>query len=256
MKKRIAGSSRCNKCSSNKSLQANNFQLSFAFQPIVDVRGRSVFAYEALVRGVNGESAEVVLARINESNKYCFDQACRRGAIFAAAKLGLSQYLSINFLPKAIYHPETCIRSTLESASVVGFALDRLIFEAVESECLEDNKHLMKIFAKYREYGFKTAIDDFGAGYSSLSLLADYQPDFLKIDMAIIKNIHLDHVRQKIVHNLMALSNDLNISVIAEGVELREEKDFLSSCGINLMQGYFFAKASLNPLSNIPIEAW
>ena len=92
--------------------------------------------------------------------------------------------------------------STLEAARTYGFPLERLIFEAVEGEHVESNKHLMTILREYREFGFKTAIDDFGAGYSGLNLLADFQPDLIKLDMALIRNIHRDRVRQTIVRNV------------------------------------------------------
>ena len=90
------------------------FQFDYAYQPIVDVGRRVVFAHEALVRGPNGEGAMTVLSQVNDHNRYRFDQACRVKAIKGAAELGLTQPVSINFLPNAIYKPEVCIRTTLE----------------------------------------------------------------------------------------------------------------------------------------------
>ena len=89
---------------------------SFAFQPIVDVRDQSTFAHEALVRGVQGEGALSVLQQVDDQNRYRFDQLCRVRAISTAAQLGLTGFLSINFLPNAVYRPDLCIRSTLEAA--------------------------------------------------------------------------------------------------------------------------------------------
>jgi EAL domain-containing protein (putative c-di-GMP-specific phosphodiesterase class I) len=249
----ISPSASCEGCSQNVPL---GFQFDFAYQPIIDLRDRSIFAHEALVRGVNGEGAASVLAQVNDSNRYRFDQQCRTKAIKGAAHLGMSSYLSINFMPNAVYRPELCIRSTLEAARGHNFPLDRLIFETLESEHIDNYRHLTHILREYREFGFKTAIDDFGAGYSGLALLADFQPDLLKLDMGLIRNIHLDRARQAIVRGVVTMCMDLGVTVIAEGIEQAEERDFLADCGIFLMQGYWFAKPAFKALAQVDPGVW
>lgn len=243
-------------CQGCREGSALDLEFEFAYQPIVDVRDRSVFAHEALVRGVNGEGALSVLNRVDDTNRYRFDQLCRTRAISTAARLGMDEYLSINFLPNAVYRPELCIRSTLEAARSHNFPLDRLIFETVESEHVCNNSHLTNILREYRQFGFKTAIDDFGAGYSGLTLLADFQPDLIKLDMALVRNVHLDPARQAIVRGIVTMCTDLNVTVIAEGIEQAGERDFLADCGIYLMQGYWFAKPAFQALAHIDAGAW
>jgi EAL domain-containing protein (putative c-di-GMP-specific phosphodiesterase class I) len=243
-------------CQGCRESAALDFEFEFAYQPIVDVRNRSVFAHEALVRGVNGEGALSVLNRVDHTNRYRFDQLCRTRAISTAARLGVDEYLSINFLPNAVYRPELCIRSTLEAARAHNFPLDRLIFETVETEHVCDNSHLTNILHEYRQFGFKTAIDDFGAGHSGLTLLADFQPDLIKLDMALVRNVHLDPARQAIVRGIVTMCTDLNVTVIAEGIEHAGERDFLADCGIYLMQGYWFAKPAFQALAHIDAGAW
>ena len=243
-------------CHGCKNKGVPDMDFAFAFQPIVDLRDQTTFAHEALVRGVNGEGAFSVLEQVDDHNRYRFDQLCRVRAISTAAELGMTQYLSINFLPNAVYRPEVCIRSTLEAARTYGFPLERLIFEAVESEHVENNKHLMNILREYREFGFKTAIDDFGAGHSGLNLLADFQPDLIKLDMALIRDIHRDRVRQIIVRNVVNMCRELGVEVIAEGIEDAAERDFLADCGIYLMQGYWFARPAFKSLAQVPASAW
>ena len=243
-------------CQACKTSEALGFDIAFAYQPIVDLRDRSVFAHEALVRGVAGEGALSVLNRVNDQNRYRFDQLCRTRAIATAAQLGMTEHLSINFLPNAVYRPELCIRSTLQAAREHNFPLDRLIFETVESEHLENSNHLSHILREYREFGFKTAIDDFGAGYSGLTLLADFQPDLIKLDMALIRDIHRDRARQAIVRGVVTMCTELGVTVIAEGIEHAEERDFLADCGIYLMQGYWFAKPAFKALAQIDSGAW
>lgn len=244
---------RCTGCQEGEPL---GFDFSFAYQPIVDLRDRSIFANEALVRGVNGEGALSVLEQVNETNRYRFDQRCRTQAIAGAAALGMQTHLSINFMPNAVYRPELCIRSTLEAARAHNFPLDRLVFETLESEHVDNYRHLTNILREYREFGFKTAIDDFGAGYSGLNLLADFQPDLIKLDMALIRDVDQDRVRQVIVRGIVTICEQLGVTVIAEGIESAGERDFLSDCGIFLMQGYWFAKPAFKALAEVSPHAW
>lgn len=229
------------------------FSFDYAYQPIVDLARKTVFAHEALVRGPNGEGAASVLAKVNDSNRYSFDQACRVKAIKGAKELGIQEPISINFLPNAIYKPEVCIRTTLEAARVHGFPVDHIIFEVTEGERIEDGPWFASILREYKRCGFKTAIDDFGAGYAGLKLLSDFQPDLVKIDMDLIRGVDVNPARQAIVRSLVSLCREMSITLIAEGVETASERDFLFDQGIELMQGYFFAYpafraiAALNP---------
>ncbi|MFG6488715.1 EAL domain-containing protein [Roseateles sp. BYS78W] len=238
----------CDACARGDRL---GFQFDFAYQPIVDVARREVFAREALVRGPGGEPAGQVLAQVNEDNRYRFDQSCRVKAIKRAAELGLTERLSINFLPNAIYRPEICIRTTLEAARTHGVALERIIFEVTEGERVEDGPWFAAILREYKRVGFLTAIDDFGAGYAGLKLLADFQPDIVKLDMDLIRGLDADRARRRIVDHLVRLGADLGITVIAEGVETVAERDALRDLGITLMQGYLFARPVMGAVGAI-----
>ena len=232
------------------------FDFSYAFQPIVDVQARSVFAHEALVRGTTGEPAASVLSQVTADNRYAFDQACREKAIRIAGALDLPSHLSINFLPNAIYRPEVCIRSTLQAARQHGFPVGRIIFEAVEGEQVNDGKWLAEILGEYKRIGFKTAIDDFGAGFAGLNLLADFQPDMVKLDMALVRGIDQDVPRRTIVSGVVSNCRQLGIEVIAEGIETRDEAQCLADLGIRLMQGYWFARPQFERASAGGDIAW
>nr|WP_315468177.1 EAL domain-containing protein [uncultured Undibacterium sp.] len=231
-------------------------EFEFAYQPIVDFATRTIFAHEALVRGTHGESAASILAQVNDSNRYRFDQLCRVKAVEGAARLGMREFLSINFLPNAVYKPEVCIQTTLEAARKYHFPIERIIFEVTEGERVQDRPHLVNIFRQYSNFGFMTAIDDFGAGYAGLNLLSEYQPDIIKIDMDLVRGIDAHPARQAIVKGIAAICQELNIKILAEGIETRAERDFLCSVGINLMQGYWFSKPVFKGLGNIPSSAW
>lgn len=244
------------KCVQCRSDQELGFGLAFAYQPIVDLAARSIYAHEALVRGPDGESAQSVLSQVTDANRYRFDQTCRVEAIRGAAELGMQELLSINFLPNALYRPEACIRSTFEAARRYQFPIERIIFEVTEGEQVEDRPHLVNIFREYRRFGFLTAIDDFGAGYAGLGLLAQYQPDIVKIDMDLVRGIDASRPRQAIVKGIVAICAELGVRVLAEGIQTAAERDFLRGAGIDLMQGFLFCKPALRTLGVIDPSAW
>ncbi len=125
--------------------QSLGFAFTMAFQPVVDLEAKRIHSYEALVRGVNGESAGTVLAQVNDSNRYAFDQACRVKAIQTAARFGLDRRLNINFMPNAVYHPEACLALTLATANDCGFPPELITFEFTEDEQIVDRRHLRSI---------------------------------------------------------------------------------------------------------------
>ncbi len=221
-----------------------------ALQPIVDLRTQAIWGYEALVRGTGGEGAAAVLARVNDQNKYRFDQMCRVKAIETAARLYPDQNLrlSINFMPNAVYEPAACIQASLRAAAKFGFSHDRIMFEFTEDERMVDVAKVTHIVNEYKRFGFITALDDFGNGFAGLGLLASFQPNLIKIDMNLIRDIQVDRPRQAIVAGIVQIARDLDITVLAEGIETIEEANVLHQAGISLMQGYYFAKPDLGHL--------
>ena len=134
-------------------------------------------------------------------------------------------------------------------AQAHGFPVERIIFEVTEGERVDDGPWFAQILREYQRCGFKTAIDDFGAGFAGMKLLADFQPDLIKIDMDLIRNVDVNRPRQAIVRSLVQLCKDMNIQVIAEGIETPGERDFLADAGIRLMQGYLFAKPAFRAVA-------
>ena len=131
--------------------------------------------------------------QVTPENRYAFDQSCRRKAILLASRLHLQDTgakLCINFLPGAVYDPATCLQVTLATARQAHFPLDRLVFELNEREELDRPDHLQAIATEYEKHGFEIAIDDFGAGYANLNLLADLRASILKLDMDLTRNLH------------------------------------------------------------------
>lgn len=231
------------------------FEFKMAFQPIVDLPAQRIWGYEALVRGVNGESALSILNQVNEHVRYRFDQASRVMAIETAGALfaGKDLRLSINFMPNAVYEPSACIQKSLAAAKRAHFPHKNLMFEFTENEKMTDPAHVQRIIDAYRRFGFWTALDDFGAGYAGLGLLARWQPDLIKIDMELLRDIHLSQAKQAIIAAIVGMARTLDIQVLAEGVENEQELTILTAAGISLFQGYYFAKPALMALPDVQV---
>ncbi len=222
-----------------------------AFQPIFDARTGRPWAFEALVRGPQAQSAWSVLEQVSPDNRYSFDQRCRVVAIERAVKAGIldtDARLSINFLPNAVYSPKACIQLTLRTAEFWNFPTDRLMFEFTENEKMGDTAHVRSIIDSYREMGFTIALDDFGAGYSGLNLLGDFQTDVIKLDMQLIRDIDHSMPRQMIVESMVALCHRMGIAMIAEGIETEAEYRCVRDMGIDLIQGYLLARPEFEAL--------
>jgi EAL domain-containing protein (putative c-di-GMP-specific phosphodiesterase class I) len=241
----------CAQCVNTAEL---GFDFSFAYQPIVQASTRQIVSYEALARGVHGEPFASVFAQVTKENLYRFDQACRVKAIKLAAELGMDVRLSINFAPNAVYKPDLCIRTTLAAAREFNFPLHKISFEVTEGEELVEKSHLVNIFKEYKNLGFTTAIDDFGAGYSGLYLLAEFQPDFIKIDRQLIAGVDKNKARQAIVQGLVVTCSMLGIGVLAEGVETHAEYAWLRAHAIDFYQGYYFARPGFECLPSVAPE--
>jgi EAL domain-containing protein (putative c-di-GMP-specific phosphodiesterase class I) len=235
-------------CAGCQSGEAFPVPFTMAFQPIVDVQAGAIWGYEALVRGLAGEGAGAVLAAVNDDNRYKFDQACRVKAIELAGRLmpvGSTARLSINFMPNAVYEPKACIRASLAAAAAAKFDPRRLMFEFTENERIVDAAHVQNIIAAYKKMGFTTALDDFGAGYAGLGLLARFQPDLIKLDMELIRGVATEPARQAVIRAVIGLARELDIIVLAEGVESEAELLALRAAGVRLFQGYYFARPEL-----------
>lgn len=242
------------KCDGCKASAAERIEFTMAFQPILDLEARAVWGYEALVRGPNDEPARTILDKVDDDNRYWFDQTCRTKAISLAARhLPANAKLSINFLPKAVYEPRACIRATLAAARQACFDPSRLMFEFTEDERMDDPQHTAHIVDAYRAMGFTTALDDFGSGHAGLSLLAQFQPDIIKIDRELVRAIDQSAARRAILKGVVVAARELGITLLAEGVETEEELRTLRAAHIRLFQGFLLGRPKTGKVENIVV---
>lgn len=229
-----------------------DFPASFAFQPIADIVSREVFGYEALVRGLNGESAAEVFKRVPSHELHAFDRAARIEAIKLATRLGLEVNLSLNVLPGSVEEVPASLEQLLRCGVECGLSADRLILEITEGEAVQRPKEFVQLLNRYRAMGVRFAIDDFGAGYSGLNLLADFQPDLIKLDMNLVRDIDRAGPRQAIARAVLQVCDDLGIDVIAEGVETAGEYHWFRRVGVRLFQGFLLARPAFSSL-DLPV---
>lgn len=215
---------------------------SCAFQPIIDAHARSVYSHEALVRGLNNESAQQVISRYATDQMGEFDAASRAKAIEVAASIGLTDHLNLNFMPNSALDAKSGLNSTVEAANRHSFPLDRIIVEATEGDAIADKSKFAKGVNEFRRAGMRFGIDDFGAGHSGLGLLAEFQPDMVKLDISLVRGIEANGPRQAIVRAVAGVCLDLGIDLVAEGVETVDEFSWFTDVGVSLFQGYLFAK--------------
>lgn len=221
---------------------------SFAFQPIVNARTQKVTAYEALVRGPRNESADAVLRNIPRTELATFDEECRKAALALARRLELKSDLNLNLLPQGFRADRDCLASTLDMAIEHGFAPENLVLEVTEGEVLGNQDRFTELIGIYRGLGMRLAVDDFGSGYSGLNVLADFQPDQIKLDKNLVRGIQGLGPRQAIVRAILQVCRDLGIEFIAEGIESEDEYKWLCDEGVSFFQGYLFAHPAFEAL--------
>lgn len=228
------------------------------FQPIVSIQDTSqIYGYEALLRGLDGQGNLVMPGSILELATEAgllpqLDQVARLTAIAQVNCHQLGGQIFINFVPTALYDPVSCLRSMVEAIDKASIAHERIVFEVMESDSPSNLDHLKTVLRYYRDAGFKVALDDLGSGYSSLNLLHQLRPDFIKLDMALVRDVHQDVYKAAITEKLLEIAQQLNIQTVAEGIECIEELHWLRERGATFAQGYLIAKPSAVPVTVTP----
>jgi EAL domain-containing protein (putative c-di-GMP-specific phosphodiesterase class I) len=223
-------------------------KLTSHFQPIVHTMDTSrVFAQEALLRAIDPAGGLVPPFRMFGAARAAgllglLDGHARMTALREAAKHRLPHRVFINLNPAAVRDPAVCLASTLALIEELGLRRDQVVFELVESDHGVAGASLEALREFFREQGFLMALDDLGSGYSSLNLIHRLRPDFVKLDMDLIRGVHEDPYKARITAKILELAGELGIETIAEGVETAGELRWLRARGATYVQGYLIAK--------------
>ncbi|MFH2007204.1 MAG: EAL domain-containing protein [bacterium] len=213
------------------------------YQPIVTAGDARIFGYEALVRCQAKELASpLVLFDIAERSGRIrpLNRTLRDITIEPLPDLPESEYMFINLHVDDFDDPQL-----LDPPEALKKHSSRIVLEVTERAAIQDHERFRKHLKILRGYGFKIAIDDLGSGYSALNTLAEVEPEFIKFDMALIRGIDTNPVRQNLIRNMRAFADDLQIQVVAEGVETKGEYETVRDLGCHLIQGYYFARPAL-----------
>ncbi len=219
------------------------------FQPIVELGSGAVTGFEALLRAREDDGSERSAPRLFGAAEEAgltnlLDRIGRETAIRDAAPWLGDRDLFINFVPTSIYRPEVCLTTTEAAARTHGVDAGRLVFEVVETHEVADVDHLLSIVAHYRERGSRIALDDVGAGFASLNLVAQVAPDVVKIDQVLVQGLP-DPVSVAVVRALVDMTHGFGGTVLAEGVETAEQAEVAAELGADLAQGWYFGRPAL-----------
>lgn len=228
----------------DRALNARAFE--FHFQPIVDVAAGHVIAYEALCRGTMPDFRfpDLIFKTAEGCNRvWDLGHVLRDVAGDASQALHTSaqggRMLFLNLHPRDIIDP-TFLPQTLDGP--LADHANEIVFELTERAAVDDYQNLRKLFTQLRARGYRIAIDDLGSGYAGLTALAEIEPEFIKFDMGLVRDLHLRPIKQQLIERIVGLAREMNATTISEGVECAEERDALRCCGSTVMQGYYFAK--------------
>lgn len=240
--------------STQSEVVAKGADCSFAFQPIVDPFMQQIVSWEALIRTPEGDSPAAYFQNLTRDALYEADLKSKQVALSMASALGLhTQTLSLNLLPMTLVNVPNAVDFLLTVIEANGFVPEQIVVEFTESEAISRFDEFTHSVRQLKSAGISVTIDHFGAGFAGLQLLAQFQPDRIKINRDLIANVHKSGPRQAIVQAIIKCCASLEIQFCAVGVELAEEWMWLESAGISQFQGHLFASPRLG---GIPAVAW
>ena len=228
-----------------------NGDLHSLFQPIFSLSERRILGYEALSRGPSNSALHSPInlfavarsaGRLSELELLCRKKACQR-----FSQQALPGKLFLNVSPDSLMETTHQPGRTLQLLQTLGIPPSQVVIELTEQSPTNDFALLDKALHHYRAMGFSIALDDLGAGYSSLRLWSELRPDYVKIDRHFIDGIHLDAVKREFVGSILKMAKASRAEVIAEGIELPEELAVLAEMGVDLLQGYLLCRPQEQP---------
>lgn len=220
------------------------------YQPILDIVERRVLGLEALARFPRGRaSGPETMFRVAQERDalWRLERLCRRRAVEGLPALRPGQLLFLNVEPDGLSDPELLedgFRSLLERA---GLTPRDVVFEVTERSAMRDFDAMRRTLAAFRDHGFRLAMDDVGSGYAGLQAIAELSPDFLKVDMALVRDLDRHPIKRELVATIRRFADATGITLVAEGVETAEELESLLASGVRCAQGFLFARPAPLP---------
>jgi EAL domain-containing protein (putative c-di-GMP-specific phosphodiesterase class I) len=228
-------------------------RLMSVFQPIVHTDDpQNIYAYECLLRGRTVTGQWIMPDRLFGAAHQAgllerLDSAARNAAVESAAQHRITTPVFVNIYPNAIQHFNSFLETTIAATQATGFPPHHFVFEFVESEEIADVASFLKTLECFRRRGFRVALDDVGAGYASLNVLVHVKPDFMKLDMGLIRDVDTDLYKSRVAAKLLELAQELQVKTVVEGIETVGEWEWSREHGADFAQGYLFARPDNPP---------
>lgn len=225
-------------------------QVETVYQPVVDLVEQRVLGYEALTRvpGTAFKSPERLFKVARDNGAlWAIERLCRNTALKNLPSLEPGQKLFLNIEPDSFNDPDLRMSGFPELLQRVGLTPDRVVFELTEHAIVEDFSALRESLNDVRAAGYQLAMDDVGSGYAGLQAIAEIRPDFLKVDMSLVRNLHLDPIKSELIRTIRRFTDSTSIALIAEGVEQMVELEKLREVGVRCAQGFLFARPGSPP---------
>ena len=222
-----------------------------AYQAIMDIATRQVLGFEALSRGPRGsglEGADALFGAATEHNLLVeLDRLCRKRALLSSGRIPTNAKIFVNTLPATIRDPQFRGKSLIDFLDKAQVSPDRIVIEITEKLVIDNYNLFRETMAYFTDLGMSFAVDDVGAGYSGLESIARLKPNYLKIDMLLVRDVHASLVNREMVKAIIALGQGIGSEVIAEGIHTDEEARALSDMGVDWGQGYLLARPDAGP---------
>lgn len=224
-------------------------RLLSALQPIFRA-DRTPYGHEALLRGRERDGSiisagDLFAAAAATELLFTVDSIAHRLAFQAAAHT--TGAIFVNFNPASIEAPGHRMRDTVGFVHELGLTPGNVVLEVTEGREARDLAHLRRTLGGYREAGFRVALDDVGAGFASLNMLLELQPDIIKIDLDLVRGVDRDRYRQSVVGHLIGIAQDVGALSVAEGIETEGELAWVTEAGVDLLQGFLLGQPYIPP---------
>jgi EAL domain-containing protein (putative c-di-GMP-specific phosphodiesterase class I) len=232
-----------------------NREIWTAFQPIVSLATGERLGWEALSRGPRGSEIELPLLLFGRAARYGLveelERSCRRQAFVDWRALAQPGRLFVNTVPATVRDPSFMGRGVFDYLGA-DLAPSAVTLEITERHVIENLNLYREAMHSFTDLGFSFAIDDVGAGHSGLETVAVLKPSFLKIDIGLVRDVHLKRVSQQVLRAIMDMGDGLGATVIAEGIQSKDEYDALAELGVRWGQGYYLARP-VDPYAPQPV---
>ncbi len=226
-------------------------QVQMVYQSVLDLVDRKVIGLEALTRVPRSRfpNPEILFKVAHQNNTlWTLERICRNRALQGLPRLQDDQKLFLNVEPDSLHDPDLLNQPFSDRLQAAGLQPQQIVLEITEHTAIQDFPKVRRMITRCRRQGYRVAMDDVGSGYAGLQAIAEIAPDYIKMDMSLVRNIHRHMIKRELVSTICRFSDSTGITLVAEGVETAEELQSLVAAGVRCAQGFLFCRPSKSPV--------